>query len=459
MAAVARSGKAVASAKVGPDFIDPGYHSLATGRPGRNLDAWICGDQAMAPLAARAAKGADLLVVEGVMGLFDGVSDPAALEFAEPVDQTLPDSTGVSSTASVAIAIDAPVVLVVDASAMSGSVAALVHGFDTFNPRIRLSGVILNRVGSDAHLRALERALDEVGVPLLGSLRRDDSLRWRDRHLGLVPVVEHAHEVRRSLSELADAISAGVDLDAIERIARSAPVIPPGPLEVATIQGRARIAVASGPAFSFMYEDNIERLEQAGAEIVPFDPMSDGRVPDDVQGLVAGGGFPETFAEALAANLPLLADVRSKVSKGMVTWAECGGLLWLANSLDGHRLCGAIDADASMSSRLTLGYRRARARTGNPVVAEGEQVRGHEFHYSMTDPAGDGLDLAGREGTTRAGYCAPDLFASYLHLHLGSDPSPAERFVARAAGAGGPEATGSGAKWADRDPSVVSPRA
>jgi cobyrinic acid a,c-diamide synthase len=143
----------------------------------------------------------------------------------------------------------------------------------------------------------------------------------------------------------------------------------------------------------------------------------------------------------------------------MVTWAECGGLLWLANSLDGHRLCGAIDADASMSSHLTLGYRRARARTGNPVIAEGEQVRGHEFHYSTTDPGGDGLDLAGREGTKRGGYCAPDLFASYLHLHLGTDPSPAERFVARAGGAIRREATGSGAKWADKDPSVVSPRA
>jgi cobyrinic acid a,c-diamide synthase len=459
MAAIARSGTAVASAKVGPDFIDPGYHSLATGRPGRNLDAWICGDEAMAPLAARAAEGADLLVVEGVMGLFDGVSDPAALEFQKPIEQTLPESTGISSTASVAIAIDAPVVLVIDASAMSGSVAALVHGFDTFSPRIALSGVILNRVGSDAHLRALERALEEVDVALLGTLRRDESLRWRDRHLGLVPVVEHAHEVRRSLSGLADAISAGVDLDAIERIARSAPVSLPGPLEVGTIQGRARIAVASGPAFSFMYQDNIERLQQAGAEIVPFDPMSDARVPDGVQGLVAGGGFPETFAEALAANLPMIADVRSKVSKGMVTWAECGGLLWLANSLDGHRLCGAIDADASMSSRLTLGYRRALARAGNPVIAEGEQARGHEFHYSTIDPVGDGLDLAGREGRARGGYCAPDLFASYLHLHLGANPSPAERFVARAAGASAPEATGSGAKWDGKDPSVVSPRA
>jgi cobyrinic acid a,c-diamide synthase len=263
------------------------------------------------------------------------------------------------------------------------------------------------------------------------------------------------------LSKLADAISAGVNLRAIETLARSAPVIVPTPLDDAVVQGRARIAVASGPAFSFMYEDNIERLEQAGAEIVAFDPISEARVPEHVQGLVAGGGFPETFAEALAANKPLLSDVRSKVGAGMATWAECGGLLWLANSLDGHRLCGAIDARASMSSHLTLGYRLARARADNPVVAEGEQARGHEFHYSTTDPAGEGLDLAGREGRTKGGYCAPHLFASYLHMHLGSDPSPAERFVARASGAERRETTGppADAKQDPKDPSVVSPGA
>ncbi len=468
MAALARAGTAVASAKVGPDFIDPGYHSLATGRPGRNLDAWICGEEAMAPLAARACEGADLLVVEGVMGLFDGVSDPAALELpgevpcgtAPTVASRAPrDPIGLASTAAVAIAIDAPVVLVIDASAMSGSVAALVHGFDTVSEVIGLRGVILNRVGSEAHMSALARALESVEVPLLGALRRDDSLEWRDRHLGLVPVVEHADEVRRSLSRLGEAISAGVDLRTIEALARSAPVLHPEPLATGAVQGRARIAVASGPAFSFMYRDNIERLEQAGAEIVEFDPISDVAIPENARGLVAGGGFPETFAEALAENRPLLGDVRRKVGEGLVTWAECGGLLWLAKSLDGHRLCGAIDAEGSMSTRLTLGYRRARAITDNPVVAPGEPVRGHEFHYSRTDPAGDGLELAGREGLTRGGHLTPQMFASYLHLHLGADPSPAERFVERACRGGEPTAELPGAKRARRDPSVVSPGA
>ena len=240
----------------------------------------------------------------------------------------------------------------------------------------------------------------------------------------------------------------------------SAPVRHPEPLAVAVEQRRARIAVASGPAFSFMYPDNIERLEQCGAEIVPFDPVSDAALPDQVDGLVAGGGFPETFAESLAANVPLLEDVRRKVSAGLVTWAECGGLLWLAKSLDGHRLCGVIDADASMSDRLTLGYRLARARSDNPVVAAGKPVRGHEFHYSTMDPGGEGLELAGREGRATGGWCAPHLFASYLHLHLGADPSPAERFVARA----GTEPTARevqrpASRQPGKDPSVVSPGA
>ena len=293
--------------------------------------------------------------------------------------------------------------------------------------------MILNRVGSNSHLASLTRALESVNVPLLGALRRDDALRWRDRHLGLIPVVEHPDEVRRSLSELADAISASLDLRAIEAVARTAPVRRPASLPVAARQGRARIAVASGPAFSFMYPDNLERLEQAGAEIIEFDPISEKQIPEHVGGLVAGGGFPETFAEALAANEPLLDDVRRKVAGGLLTWAECGGLLWLANSLDGHRLCGVVDADGSMTARLTLGYRLARPRSDNPVVSAGEAVRGHEFHYSTIDPEGDALDLAGREGRSRRGYCTPRLLASYLHLHLGADTAPAERFMALAA--------------------------
>ena len=410
MAALHRRGHTVAAAKVGPDFIDPGYHGLATGRPGRNLDAWISGADAIAPLAVRAADRADILVVEGVMGLFDGAADDGAT----------------ASTAHVAKLLRAPVVLVVDAKAMSGSVAALVHGFATFDPDLTIGGVILNRVGSDGHETMLREALAPTGVPVLGVLRRDDAFTWRDRHLGLVPVVEQRAEVERSLDRLADAVLRGCDGHGLVTLARTAPPLDTAPLRTPEPQGRATIAVAGGPAFAFVYPDNVEALEAAGAEVVAFDPLRDEHVPPEADGVYVGGGFPEVFAPALADNLPLLEDIRTH---DRAMWAECGGLLWLCNSLDGHRLAGVVDADARMTDKLTLGYRRATATTGNPLAAQGDELRGHEFHYSTVQPAGDALDLASRFGTGPAGFASPTLLASYLHLHLGANPEPAERFV------------------------------
>jgi cobyrinic acid a,c-diamide synthase len=410
MAALRQRGLSVGSAKVGPDFIDPGYHALATGRPPRNLDSWICGEAAIAPLAGRAGAGADILVVEGVMGLFDGAAldGPAA------------------STASIAGLLGAPVVLVVDAAAMSGSVAAVVHGFATFDPDVVIGGVVLNRVGSDSHEDMLRRALEPLGMPVLGVLRRDDALTWRDRHLGLVPVVEHAADVRRSLDRLAAVIAEGVDLDAVIRLAGSAATLEVPDPPRAQPGGWARVAVAAGAAFDFVYRDNLEALEEAGAELLAFDPIEDLALPDGAQAVYAGGGFPEVFAEGLAANRALLADVRSR---DLVTWAECGGLLWLARSLDGHTLSGMVDADAHMTDRLTLGYRRAVATVDHPLAAAGAELRGHEFHYSTVEPAGDALSLQGRAGSSLGGFASPRLLASYLHLHLGGDPSPATRFV------------------------------
>ena len=415
MAALRARGVRVASAKVGPDFIDPGYHAAATGRAPRNLDAWICGEAAMAPLAARAADGADVLVVEGVMGLFDGAADGAP-----------------ASTADIARLIEAPVVLVVDAAAMSGSVAAVVHGFATFDPAVAVAGVVLNRVGGDGHEAVLREALAATGVPVLGSLRRDPELRWRDRHLGLVPVVEQPDDVRRSLDRLAAAVERHCDIEALVAVAGSAPRRHTGSPAAAHPRGRARVAVADGAAFSFSYQDNLEALEQAGAELVPFDPLSDPALPDAVGGVVAGGGFPEVFAGALAANRPLLADVRRRVGAGLVVWAECGGLLWLARSLDGHALCGAVPADGRTTARLHLGYRTALVRTDTPVAPAGAELRGHEFRYSTLEPPGDALELRGRFGGGPGGFASPTVLASYLHLHLGGDPTPAERFVATA---------------------------
>ena len=422
MAALRARGHAVASAKVGPDFIDPGYHSLATGRPGRNLDAWMCGVDAMGPLAARAGAGADVLVVEGVMGLFDGAADGTP-----------------SSTADVAALLDAPVVLVVDASATSQSIAAVVHGFATYAPSGERSGpgvaaVVLNQVGSPGHERMLRDAIEPLGIPVLGALHRDDAFAWRDRHLGLVPVVEQEAEVARALAHLASAIDSSCDLDAILELARRAPAANVGEVALPPKTASARVAVAAGPAFSFSYPDNVEALVAAGAEVETFDPLTSSRLPD-CDALVAGGGFPEVFAKELSDNRPLLDDLAARVERGLVVWAECGGLLWLARSLDGSAMAGVIDATSTMTDRLTLGYRRATTRCATPLGPAGTELRGHEFHYSATEPDGDALDLVGRLGAGRGGFGHERLLASYLHVHLGAAPDVAGAFVSCAAAA------------------------
>ncbi|MDQ6798239.1 MAG: cobyrinate a,c-diamide synthase, partial [Actinomycetota bacterium] len=247
MAAFRRRGMIVASAKVGPDFIDPGYHALATARPARNLDTWLCGTEAMGHLAGRAMLGADILVVEGVMGLFDGSADPG------------PRSGGgtpaTATTAEMAVLLGAAVVLVVDAAGLSGSVAALVHGFRSWDPGVAVAGVVLNRVASDSHEAMLRLALAPVGLPVLGALRRDDRLRWRDRHLGLVPVVEDEAAVRRSLDTLAQVVEHDCDLDAIANLARSSPPTVVGDVPRARPSGRARVAVVGGRGFSFTYPE------------------------------------------------------------------------------------------------------------------------------------------------------------------------------------------------------------
>jgi cobyrinic acid a,c-diamide synthase len=415
IAALRRAGHRPAAAKVGPDFIDPGYHALASGRPPRNLDAWMCGPDAVGPLAARAGEGADLLVVEGVMGLFDGAADGTP-----------------TATSDVAKMLAAPVVLVVDAKAMSASVAALVSGFARFDPGVAVAGVILNRVGSDGHEALLREALDPLGVPVLGALRTDDRLTWRDRHLGLVPVAEQPGEVAEALDHLAAAIAERVDVEAVVRLARSAPARRVGPVPLPPpVAGGApvQVAVAAGRAFTFTYTDTLDALAAAGLSAVPFDPARDESLPEGVSGLVAGGGFPEVHAAELAANRPLLEDVRRRVAAGLPTWAECGGLLWLGRSLDGERMVGVLPATGRMTDRLTLGYRSATAACDSPVAAAGSELRGHEFHYTTVEPAGDALRLSSRWGKRPDGFATSTLLATYLHVHPGGDPAPVTRFA------------------------------
>jgi cobyrinic acid a,c-diamide synthase len=419
MAVLSSEGYRVAPFKVGPDFIDPSYHTLATGRPGRNLDAYLSGPDLIGPLFAYGAQGADIAVIEGVMGLFDGKG-----------------GGDLASTAHIARLLEAPVVLVVDARAMSRSVAAMVHGYATFDPNLRLAGIVLNRVGSRTHETMLREALKPLGIPVLGVLRRDENIQTPDRHLGLVPVAERPGEAARSLDALGTVVSRSLNLDDIVRLARSA-----GPLGArrwspeSPDQDRSegvRIAVAAGPSFSFLYLENLELLRGAGAEVVTVDPTVDEQLPAGTDVLYLGGGFPETYAEALSANERIREVVRGFAESGRPVVAECGGLLYLVRELDGRPMCGVLDAEAKMTDRLTLGYREARALTGSPLVKTGDVVHGHEFHYSVVEPGAGrrpAWDLAGRG---QEGFVAGSVHASYLHTHWAATPELPRRLVREA---------------------------
>jgi cobyrinic acid a,c-diamide synthase len=347
------------------------------------------------------------------MGLFDGAADGTP-----------------SSTADVARLLDAPVLLVVDADAMAGSVAAVVHGFATLDPHLRLAGVVLNRVASDGHEAMLREALAPVGVPVLGALRRDDRLVWRDRHLGLVPIAEEPEAVERSLAALAAAIADRLDLETVVALAETAPRVAVDHVTMPSPGGRpVRVAVAAGRAFTFTYTDTLDAFAAGGADIVPFDPLTDGQLPDAIDGLIVGGGFPEVHAARLADNEPLLAAVRRAVTAGMPTWAECGGLLWLTQSLDGRRMARVLPANARMTDTLTLGYREATTTVASPLGPAGTCLRAHEFHYATSEPAGDAIDMRSRFGRGRTGFATRTLLASFLHHHPGGDPSAVAAFL------------------------------
>jgi cobyrinic acid a,c-diamide synthase len=421
--ALRRRGLRVQGFKVGPDYIDPSYHALASGRPGRNLDAFLSGPELIAPLVRHGAADADVAVVEGVMGLFDGASGRGEL----------------ASTGHVAKLLRAPVLLVVDAAAMARSAAAIVHGYRTFDPEIDVAGVVFNKVGSDHHEELLREALAPLGVPVVGALRRDDRVTAPERHLGLVPADEREARTRVALETLADAAERHVDLDAVLALARAAPPLGEAPwsAQPASRPARgARVAIARGPAFSFHYRENLELLEAAGAELVSFDPLADERLPADAGALLLAGGFPEVFGSELAANARLRADVARFAASGRPVLAECGGLLFLCRELDGHAMCGVLPARARMAERLTLGYREATAATTTPFLRAGERVRGHEFHYSSVDPSHDprspAWTLAARGRVQQEGFVAGSVHASYLHCHWAAHPEIPLR-LARAA--------------------------
>ncbi|MFD7884267.1 cobyrinate a,c-diamide synthase [Streptomyces bauhiniae] len=440
MAAFAARGLAVSPHKVGPDYIDPGYHALATGRVGRNLDAYLCGPELVAPLFVHGSLGCDLAVVEGVMGLYDGAAGQGEL----------------ASTAQVSKLLRAPVVLVVDASSQSRSVAALVHGFASWDAGVRIGGVILNKVGSSRHEALLREALEEAGVPVLGALRRASQVSTPSRHLGLVPVAERGAAAVSAVAAMGAQVAAGCDLDALMALARSAGALPSAGWSAAealslpthdhpsrlverrddgsgAVRQRPVVAVAGGAAFTFSYAEHAELLDAAGAEVVTFDPLRDERLPEGTRGLVIGGGFPEVYAGELGANEVLRKEIAALALSGAPVAAECAGLLYLCRELDGVPMCGVLDAEARMGERLTLGYRDAVAVGDSVLAVAGTRMRGHEFHRTGVEPGAGPAPAWGVVAPERRveGFVQGGVHASYLHTHWASEPGVARRFTER----------------------------
>lgn len=425
MAAFRRRGRKVQPFKVGPDFIDPGHHGQAAGRVAANLDGWMLRRAENMAIFQRNCRAADVALVEGVMGLFDGYDG----------------TSEAGSTAQMAKWLDLPVVLVVDARSMARSAGALVHGFATFDPQLTLAGVIFNRVGSERHLSYLRQALTQVpGIPCLGGLPRQQELEIPERHLGLVTSDEHPLD-GEYFQRLADLLEAHLDLEAIWDLM---PLIPEGKEDPpqGEVRPRIRLGVARDQAFCFYYAENFRYLRRFGAELVEFSPLHDRCLPADLDGLYLGGGYPEVFADRLSANIPMREAIKRSASAGMPIYGECGGLMYLGEgltTLTGERrpMAGVLPVEVKMLPRLkALGYRLVTFKEDCLLGPAGSQARGHEYHYSTIVAAAPGLkkvyDLAARDGEAGGleGYKRYRTLASYVHLHFGSNPDLARHLVA-----------------------------
>ena len=457
LASLRRGGAAIQSFKVGPDYIDPMFHTYVTGRPCRNLDPVLTSEDYVKQCFGLHSQGCEYSLVEGVMGLFDGVKGVTQRDFA--------------STAHIARLLDLPILLVIDCSRLSGSVAAIAHGYCSFDPRIKIAGLVLNRVGSDRHLSLLKDSLASLQIPILGVLRRHNNITIPDRHLGLLPTAElpQLDAVVNSLADLGDSCFNWQLL--LPLLHHSTPS--PPPLKVG--EGRElfphsyshplKIAVARDRAFNFYYQDNLDLLQQLGAELVFWSPLADTQLPPDIQGMYFGGGFPEVFAQELAANTPVRNAVKTAILTGIPTIAECGGLMYLCEEIIDFEdkpwtMTGVLPTSAMMGKKLTLGYRRALALEDNLLASAGTNIYGHEFHRSELNPIPDSdrvavgsieglfkvypydcdslevahkshhIPTAGKINSLYRQHLR-NLHASYVHVHWGQNREIPRRFLQR----------------------------
>jgi cobyrinic acid a,c-diamide synthase len=423
MHGLSRRGLRVQPFKVGPDFIDPSYHTLVTKRNSRNLDVWMMGKQGVLDCFASACKNADIAVIEGVMGLFDGMSG----------------KTDFASTAHVAKILDAPIILVVDASKGARSIAAIILGFLHFDRKLRIAAVILNNVAGQRHANYITEALAGiVKIPVAGILSRSNSIKMEERHLGLVPAIELRETKRQVILRTARHMAESIDVDRILSLC-SAGALPDAP-DLPKRPARARIAVALDESFNFYYTDNLIALKRSGAQLVFFSPVRDHKLPDGVSGVMLGGGFPEVLADRLENNRSMLRSIRKAVvEEGMPVYGECGGLMYLTRSISGYngekkarKMAGIVEADTLMTGRLTLNY--TDAECNGPLFGK-THLRGHEFHYSSIANIARDSRFAyymkkGRGVTgNQDGFIINDNgLAAYMHLHFANRKLP-ERMV------------------------------
>ncbi|MGO0059655.1 cobyrinate a,c-diamide synthase [Brevibacillus fluminis] len=427
MAALAKRGMTVQGFKVGPDYIDPTFHTAATGRISRNLDTWMMEPTSMKEIFWRASEGADISLIEGVMGFYDG-KDPKSNR---------------GSTAEIGMLLDAPVILVVDIKAMARSAAAIVKGFQLLEPAVNIAGVIANRAGSANHFQLVKTAIEqECGVPVIGYLPHDPAITAPERHLGLVPAVERG-ELQPWLDLLAEKVAATVDLDQLLALTdQHASFDKPEPLLFKKRENASQepvtIAVARDSAFHFYYQENFELLEAHGAKLHFFSPLAGELPPADADGLYIGGGFPEEFAARLEAQADVRHALKSMIEGGLPTFAECGGYMFLCEAIhdragNRHEMLGIVKNEVKMQTKLAaLGYREAVALTDSILLAAGETARGHEFHYSslVHELARDhAYEVSGLRGRKKEGFAQGNVLAGYTHLHFASNPGMVQRWL------------------------------
>ncbi|WP_408010313.1 cobyrinate a,c-diamide synthase [Pseudalkalibacillus sp. A8] len=426
MSALRSRGLEVQGFKCGPDYIDPSYHTAVTGRSSRNLDSWMLSEETVRDIYVRSSKGAHISIIEGVMGFFDG-KNPSA-------------NTG--STAEISMITESPVVLVVNCASMARSAAAIVKGFQMFTDGLDIVGVIANKVGSEGHFKLVKTAIEqECNIPVIGYLQRDHQIEIPERHLGLVPSIERG-ELEPFFQQLGELVERTVDIDKLLQLSEKKPLqgAASSLFDRKDVAPSVRIAVAKDAAFNFYYPENLELLEASGAELVYFSPLAGEVIPSDVNGLYIGGGFPEEFVHALSRNVKVKTSIKRAVENGLPTLAECGGYMYLTESIITTDQCeysmaGIIPGKITMQSKLAaLGYREIAGEPHNYLLPEGLQARGHEFHYSTfqsNEQCLHAYSTKGMRGMKKEGCLIGNLIAGYTHLHFASCPELVHNWIAK----------------------------